>query len=350
MANARAEKTISVVVPAFNEEAGIQATVRILAEVLGAVGYRYEIVVIDDGSRDHTFERAAQLTDSGMPVRAIRLSRNFGKEGALLAGLENARGDAVITIDADLQHPPSLIPEMVAAWERGARIVHGVKRRRGDEKWWASARAYVVNKLITMLGGIDVQHSSDFKLLDRVAVNVLTRSLPERSRFYRGLAGWMGFPQATLEFDVAPRHQGKSGWSLRALVALSLTAMVSFTSAPLRVISVLGVLTFFVGVGVGTDAVWSRLHGNSVSGFATTIITLLLIGSFIMVSLGIIGEYIAKIYDEIKRRPPFIIDDRYEHDSQHMPKVLTEKVSYDVGRRVRSVESSESPAAKNEAL
>ena len=165
MANARAEKTISVVVPAFNEEAGIQATVRILAEVLGAVGYRYEIVVIDDGSRDHTFERAAQLTDSGMPVRAIRLSRNFGKEGALLAGLENARGDAVITIDADLQHPPSLIPEMVAAWERGARIVHGVKRRRGDEKWWASARAYVVNNLITMLGGIDVQHSSDFKLL-----------------------------------------------------------------------------------------------------------------------------------------------------------------------------------------
>ena len=350
MANARPETLLSVVVPAFNEEAGIQATARILVEVLGTVGYRYEIIIVDDGSRDRTFERAAQLTDSGMPIRAIRLSRNFGKEGALLAGLENARGDAVITIDADLQHPPSLIPEMVAAWERGARMVHGVKRRRGDETWWAGARAYVINNLITMLGGIDVQHSSDFKLLDRVAVNVLTQSLPERSRFYRGLAGWMGFPQATLEFDVAPRHHGKSGWSLRSLLALSLTAMVSFTSAPLRVVSVLGVLTFFVGVAVGTDAVWSRMHGNSVSGFATTIITLLLIGSFIMVSLGIIGEYIAKIYDEIKRRPPFIIDHRYEHDSQQMPKVLAEKVSYDVGRRVRSVEPSESPAAKNEVL
>jgi len=345
VATARSERLLSVVVPALNEEAGIQTTARVLAEILDTIGYRYEIIVVDDGSHDRTFERAAQLTDNGMPVRAIRLSRNFGKEGALLAGLQNARGDAVITIDADLQHPPSLIPEMVIAWERGAKIVHGIKRRRGDETWWASARAYVINNLITTLGGIDVQASSDFKLLDRVAVNVLTEFLPERSRFYRGLAGWMGFPQATLEFDVAQRHQGKSGWSLRSLLALSLTALVSFTSAPLRVVSVLGVLTFIMGVGVGSDALWSWMHGKAVSGFATTIITLLLIGSFIMVSLGIIGEYIAKIYDEIKRRPPFIIDSQYEHGSQQASKASAEKVAHDVGRRAKSVEPSETRRA-----
>lgn len=315
LVNARTNKLISVVVPAFNEEAGIETTIATLSRVLDAIGYRYEIVVIDDGSRDQTFERAALASSAGAPVTAIRLSRNFGKEAALLAGLHTARGDAVITIDADLQHPPALMPDMVAAWEGGAKIVHGVKRQRGDEPWYAGVRAYVVNRLITSLGGVDVQNSSDFKLLDRVAVDVLTRRLPERSRFYRGLAGWIGFSQVTLEFDVAQRQQGKSGWSLRALLALSLTAMVSFTSAPLRVVGVLGALTFILGAAVGSDALISWVRGDSISGFATMIITLLLIGSFIMISLGVIGEYIAKIYDEIKQRPTFIIDQLQENSA-----------------------------------
>jgi polyisoprenyl-phosphate glycosyltransferase len=301
-------KLISVVVPAFNEAAGIQSAIRTLAGVLEPLGYRYEIVVVDDGSRDDTFMQAAELVDTGLPVRAIRLSRNFGKEAALLAGLHNAHGDAVVTIDADLQHPPALIPDMIHAWEQGARIVHGVKRSRGDEQWSSTARAYVANKLITALGGIDVRNSSDFKLLDRAAVNVLTQSVPERSRFYRGLANWIGFTQVTLEFDVARREAGQSGWTLSSLISLSLTAMVSFTSAPLRIVSILGVLTFLLGFAVGTDAVISWFQGVAVSGFTTIIITLMLIGSFIMISLGVIGEYIAKIYDETKQRPAFIID------------------------------------------
>lgn len=317
------DKLISVVVPAFNEEAGIQSAARTLADTLAPIGYRFEIVVVDDGSRDGTFDRASALVDQGMPVRAIRLSRNFGKEAALLAGLRNARGDAVITIDADLQHPPSLIPDMVAAWEGGAKIVHGIKRRRGDEHWWGGVRAYIVNKLIAGLGGIDVENSSDFKLLDRVAVDILTSGLPERSRFSRGLTSWIGLPQSFLEFDVAQRQQGQSGWSLRSLLALSLTALVSFTSAPLRIVSVLGALTFLLGIAVGTDAILSWLRGDAVSGFATIIFTLLLIGSFIMISLGVIGEYIAKIYDETKQRPSFIIDRLYEKSSEVPPPPAT---------------------------
>jgi len=303
---------VSLVVPAFNEAVGIQEAIMTLVRVFEVLPYEVEVVVVDDGSRDDTFLRAAAMADAGQPVRAIRLSRNFGKEAALLAGLERAVGDAVITIDADLQHPPDLIPEMIKAWQAGAKVVHGVKRDRGDEPWLSTIRASVVNTLLTRLGGVDVRNSSDFKLLDREAVDVLTKALPERRRFYRGLAGWIGYPQSTIEFDVAPRTHGQSGWRLRSLIALTLTALVSFTSAPLRIVSVLGVITFVFGLAVGAEAIWSWTHGRAVSGFTTTIMALLLIGSLIMISLGIIGEYIAKIYDEIKQRPAYIIDRLHE--------------------------------------
>jgi glycosyltransferase involved in cell wall biosynthesis len=313
-------RLISVVVPAFNEAQGIQGAIRKMRETLDLVPHDHEFVIIDDGSRDNTYQRAAALVDEGLPVRAIRLSRNFGKEGALLAGLQNARGDAVITIDADLQHPPSLIPRMVVAWEQGAKVVHGVKRDRGQESWFATARAGIVNAILTKMGGVDVRSSSDFKLLDRVVVDVLTTRLPERQRFYRGLAHWLGYAQVTLEFDVAAREQGNSGWSLRSLFGLALTALVSFTSLPLRIVSVLGLMTFVLGIGVGSDALWSWIKGEAVSGFVTMIITLLLIGSAIMISLGVIGEYIAKIYDEIKQRPVYLVAQRQDYD-QDRPRV-----------------------------
>jgi glycosyltransferase involved in cell wall biosynthesis len=304
---------ISIVVPAFNESAGIQTTIRTLATVMLGTGHPSEILVVDDGSRDGTYDRAAEVAIDGVAVRAFRLSRNFGKEAALLAGLRQARGAAVITIDADLQHPPSLIPAMIEGWRQGAQVVHGIKRDRGEESWFATTRAKIVNGLLTRLGEIDLQKASDYKLLDRAAVDVLTLSMPERNRLYRGLASWIGFPQISLEFDVAPRQTGQSAWSLRALLGLTLTAMVSFTSTPLRIVTVMGMLTFALGFAIGTEALWVWAHGRSASGFTTVIITLLLIGSFIMVSLGIIGEYIAKIYEEVKRRPEFIIDRSHEN-------------------------------------
>jgi polyisoprenyl-phosphate glycosyltransferase len=304
---------LSIVLPAYNEAAGIATALRTLAEVGRSTGLRVEIVVVDDGSRDDTFRQAAAVADLPVALNVIGLSRNFGKEGALLAGLREATGDVIVTIDADLQHPPALIPEMVRRWQAGAMVVNGVKHSRGEESAFATLRAKVVNTLLTRLGEIDLQRSSDFKLLDRRVVDVLVREMPERNRLYRGLSSWVGFPQEEIGFDVAPRLSGQSGFSLRALFGLTLTAMVSFTSMPLRVITILGFLTLLLGLGIGTDALWTWLHGRAADGFTTIIITLLLVGSFIMISLGVIGEYLAKIYDEIKRRPAFLIGRTVRH-------------------------------------
>jgi polyisoprenyl-phosphate glycosyltransferase len=310
---------LSIVVPAYNESAGIGATLRRLAAIAAGTGLPTEIIVVDDGSRDETYAQAAAA--SGLPVatKVLGLSRNFGKEGALLAGLREAAGEAVITIDADLQHPPELIPDMIAAWRAGACVVNGVKRSREQDSALVALRARVVNALLTRLGEIDLQRSSDFKLLDRRVVDVIVRQLPERNRLYRGLSGWVGFPQVAIEFDVAPRTAGASGFSLRSLLGLTLTAVVSFTSLPLRIVSVLGVLTLLLGLFIGGEALWTWLHGRAADGFTTVIITLLLVGSFIMISLGVIGEYIAKIYEEIKQRPAFIVGRRHEREATSPP-------------------------------
>jgi glycosyltransferase involved in cell wall biosynthesis len=277
-------------------------------QVLQPCGVRLEIVIIDDGSRDATFATASELVEEGRPVRALHFSRNFGKESAILAGLEAAQGDAIITIDADLQHPPELMAAMVERWRAGVKVVHAVKRRRDTDSAFARARAAMFNNLFRRAIKIDLRDASDFKLLDREAARVLVERLPERSRFYRALAVWIGFPQETLTFDVAPRFAGSSNWSIKSLIGLALTAIVSFTSAPLRIVTVLGMITLVFAAAVGAEAVWSWARGEAISGFATLIITVLLIGSFIMISLGILGEYVAKIYDEVKRRPRYIVD------------------------------------------
>jgi glycosyltransferase involved in cell wall biosynthesis len=269
---------------------------------------RWEIVVVDDGSRDGTFDRLAEIARREPRVKGLRFSRNFGKEAALLAGLTHATGDAVITIDADLQHPPALIPQMIEHWRGGAKVVDAVKRSRDTDGWLMRVRARVFNALLTRLGGIRVENSSDFKLLDRIVVDTVVSLLPERRRFYRGLTEWVGYQRASLPFDVAERHAGDSKWSLWKLIELALTATISFTSAPLRIVTVLGFCTLAFGFVVGAEALIGWARGMAVSGFTTTIATLLIIGSAIMISLGIIGEYIAKIYDEIKARPAYLVD------------------------------------------
>jgi glycosyltransferase involved in cell wall biosynthesis len=298
----------SIVVPARNEADGIANTVTVIAAVLDPITTEWEIVVVDDGSEDKTFDVLRDLAGSDSRVRGIRLSRNFGKEAALLAGLRFAHGDCVITMDADLQHPPDLIPEMLMRWNQGAMIVNGVKRSRDEDSRIARWRAKIFNMILSRLGGIDLENSSDFKLLDRRVVDTVVRRLPERERFYRGLTDWIGFPSVDVDFDVSARTRGVGQWSIWRLVELALTAVVSFTSAPLRIVTVLGVLTLMLGFFVGADTLISRMHGRAVSGFATVVMTLLIIGSFVMISLGIVGEYIAKIYEEVKRRPTFLIE------------------------------------------
>jgi glycosyltransferase involved in cell wall biosynthesis len=299
---------LSIVVPAHNEARGISRAVHAILAAAEACALHLEVVVVDDGSTDATFERLCELSAEDARIKGLRFTRNFGKEAALLAGLRAATGDAVVTIDADLQHPPALIPRMVESWRGGARIVDAVKRGRETDGLLTRLRAGLFNALLSKLGGINLRNASDFKLLDRVVVDAIARGLPERQRFYRGLADWVGYPRASVEFDVEARAEGVGKWSLWKLAQLAITAIVSFTSAPLQIVTVLGVLTLILGVGVGADALISWFQGRAVSGFATTIITLLVVGSFIMISLGIIGEYLAKIYDEIKARPPYLIE------------------------------------------
>lgn len=295
-------------IPAHNEARGIAHAVDVIAQALSSCGMRLELIVVDDGSRDATFERVCETALRDDRVKGIRFTRNFGKEAALLAGLQAASGDAVVTIDSDLQHPPQLIPTMIEEWRKGNMVVDAVKRSRDNDGVLTRLRARLFNSLLSRLGGIDLQNASDFKLLDRRVVDTITAELPERQRFYRGLADWVGYRHASIPFDVEPRAEGEGKWTLLKLADLATTATVSFTSAPLRIVTLLGAVTLVFGFGVAVEALFGWLQGRAVSGFTTTITTLLIIGSFIMISLGIIGEYIAKIYDEIKARPIYLVE------------------------------------------
>jgi len=301
-------KLLSIVVPAHNEARGIAHAIEVIVGTLASCGMNLEVIVVDDGSRDDTFVRVRDLSLRDARIKGLRFTRNFGKEAALLAGLRVAAGAAVVTIDADLQHPPALITSMIEEWRKGAMVVDAVKRSRENDSVLTRLRAGLFNSLLSRLGGIKLENASDFKLLDRVVVDTITRGLPERQRFYRGLADWVGYRHASVPFDVAPRLEGQGKWSLWKLFNLATTAIVSFTSAPLQIVTVLGLLTLGFGFLVGADALISWFQGRAVSGFATTIITFLIVGSFIMISLGIIGEYIAKIYDEIKARPSYLVE------------------------------------------
>lgn len=298
---------VSIVIPAYNEESSIQRAVQVIREILAGCDTEYEIIVVDDGSRDRTYEMVKIMADEGGNIKGIQFSRNFGKEAAIIAGLHAARGDAMITIDADLQHPPQLIPEMIRKWRAGAKVVHGVKKDRSGDGFLPRIRANLFNRILTRFGGIDMHNASDFKLLDRMAVDVVVFQMKERRRFYRGLAQWVGFKQESILFDVPARGSGQGKWSLFALLELAITAIVSFSSSPLRIVTILGFFTLCFAILVTMETLWSVYQGKSVSGFATLEITILLIGSFVMISLGIVGEYIAKIYDETKARPSYII-------------------------------------------
>jgi glycosyltransferase involved in cell wall biosynthesis len=312
--NQTEQNLISIVVPAHNEAEGISDAIQTIADILEGCGILWEIIVIDDGSRDATFHRVSALSATDNRIKSLRLSRNFGKEAALLAGLTMATGDAVVTLDADLQHPPRLIPDMIDKWRNGAQVVDGVKRERDQDSVLVKLRANIFNTLLSRLGGIDIQDSSDFKLLDRLVVNTIIEKLPERRRFYRGLVDWVGYDHEKLFFDTESRAKGEGKWSLWSLIGLATTAIVSFTSTPLRIVTFLGFFTLIFAFFVAAEALWSWAHGHAVSGFATIIITLLLLGSFIMISLGILGEYLAKVYDEIKARPAFLVSESVGFD------------------------------------
>jgi glycosyltransferase involved in cell wall biosynthesis len=302
------EETISIIVPAYNESAGISNTIIEISNKLKTININYEIIIVDDGSNDNTIEVVANMMSKVPELSIIKLSRNFGKESAILAGLRLATGNAIITMDADLQHPVSLFPSLIDKWREGAKVVHAIKKERKGDSVLTKLRASAFNKMLTKLSGLETHGASDYKLLDKSIVDVLINNLPERKRFYRGLATWVGYTQDTVEFDVEERKLGTGKWSVGALIDLAATGIVSFTTLPLRIVTILGAITMILAVIIAADALWSWAMGTAISGFATTIITLLIIGSFIMISLGILGEYVGKIYEEIKARPEYLVE------------------------------------------
>jgi dolichol-phosphate mannosyltransferase len=293
--------------PVYNEGKYIYNNVMKVDSLLIEKGIEHQFLLVDDGSNDNTWDEMCRLASDYPHVSIIRLSRNFGKESALCAGLENAAGDAVVIMDSDLQHPPEYIPEMVRLWrEEGYNVVEGVKEDRGKESLGSKLAALLFYRTFRRTTGIDIGVASDFKLMDRSAVEAW-KKLPERNIFFRGLSAWVGFKRCTLPFKVAPRAGGDTKWTFSALVRLAINSITAYTAAPLFIVFWLGVLMGIGAVILGIQTLYNYFAHQSVPGFSTVILLLLFIGSAIMISLSIIGLYIAKIYDEVKARPRYII-------------------------------------------
>lgn len=297
---------LSVIVPAYNEGLNINKAVETIGALLSDACISHEILFVDDGSRDSTWSEIQSASTKNNCVLGVRFSRNFGKESAIFAGLAAAQGECVVVIDCDLQHPPEKIIDMYRLWEKGYEVVEGVKASRGDESVAHGLAAKAFYALISRAVKIDMSRASDFKLLDRKAVNVLLR-MPERNAFFRALSSWIGFKSTTVEYDVQKREIGTSKWSTASLIKYALTNISSFSALPMQIVTLLGVITLGVSTLFGAISLYQKICGRSLGGFTTVIILLGFMGSIIMISLGIIGYYIAKIYDEVKGRPRYII-------------------------------------------
>ncbi len=298
---------ISVVMPLYCEGSHLRAVLADVCSQLAAANVSYEIILVDDGSPDNTWAILDEEAKKSTAIRAIQLSRNFGKELALCAGIELACGDAIIVMDGDGQHPPSLLPKMIQLWqETGVDIVEATKTTRGKESFLNKLTAGLFYIIWNKLSGFKLKGASDFKLLNRRAVNALLQ-MEERNVFFRGMTAWLGFRRIQISFTVAGRLSGRTAWSQIRLINLALTGITSFSTLPLHLVTLMGVLFLLFSVVLGLQTLYIKFYGKGVSGFTTVILLLLIIGSLLMISLGIIGEYLSRIYDEVKRRPRYII-------------------------------------------
>ncbi len=300
------EKLLTVILPAYNEEDNIHPAAETISGLLEREHIPFELLFVNDGSRDGTWTAIQRESALNGAVRGLRFSRNFGKESAIFAGLANARGGCAVVIDCDLQHPPEKIVEMYRLWEQGYEVVEGVKTDRGEESPFHAFAARCFYDLISKAVGIDMSSASDFKLLDRKAINALL-TIREKNVFFRALSFWVGFKTTTVEFEVRERTAGSSKWSTRSLMRYAVNNITSFSAAPMQVVTVLGVLMLLISVILGVTTLVQKLRGTALGGFTTVIIIQLFTGSIIMISLGIIGYYIAKMYEEVKGRPKFIV-------------------------------------------
>lgn len=300
---------LSLLIPFYNEEQQIPITLAAVVPIMESTGMDFELILVDDGSRDNTWPVIQEASSRDPRIIGLHFSRNFGKESAICAALDQSSGDAVILMDGDLQHPPQHIPEMVRLWRNeGFDVVEGVKSTRGKESLAGRMNAKVFYGLFRRFSGYDLRNASDFKLLDRSVVEQWRR-LGEHDTFFRGLSAWLGFKRTTFSFDVAARETGGTKWSVLKLAGLSINAITGFSVMPLQFITGLGLLLIFLFMILGVQTLVTWFSGHASSGFTTVILLQLLIGGSIMLSLGLIGIYIARIFTEVKGRPRYIIAD-----------------------------------------
>lgn len=302
------DKTLSIVLPAYNEEQMIEKTTETIKDIMDREGIPYEMIFINDGSKDGTWDKILEQKENNPHVKGVCFSRNFGKESAISAGLDQAAGACVAVMDCDLQHPPETLVTMYRLWESGFQVIEGIKASRGKESPIYKMFAKTFYKIISNATGIDMSRASDFKLLDRQVVDEYLR-LPERNVFFRALSSWVGFKTTYIEFDVQKREAGESKWSFKSLVKYAVNNISAFSAAPMQIVTFFGFIFFLVAVVLGIQSLYMYFSGHAVEGFTTVILLLLFVGSVLMFSLGVIGYYISKIYEEVKMRPRYIISE-----------------------------------------
>lgn len=307
---------LSIVIPVFNEEKTIVKNMQKLSEKLAEDGLEARLVLVDDGSQDNTWEVISAYAKERLGITCLRFSRNFGKEAAILAGIKAVKTERCLVMDSDLQHPPRYIRRFMDTMdETGADIVEGVKSDRGRESWLSRLFASLFYKIFHVMSGIDMERSSDFKLINRRVMDAMSQYQESRV-FFRGLVQWGGFVHVELPFAVEEREGDTSKFSLKKLVRLATDSIISFTSKPLYLTIVIGIVFFFITVVLGIQTLFNFFTGRAVSGFTTVILLNLFIGFLVLTSLGIIGIYIARIYNEVKKRPQYLISERAEFDGE----------------------------------
>ena len=301
---------ISVVIPVLDEEECVVEVADRVRAALREVGVRWELIFVDDGSRDGTPEAIAALRETDPAVTTIRFTRSFGHQAALVAGLAHARGDAVVTMDVDLQHPPAVLPLLIEAWWTGAEVVNTVRRETGASRRVKVLTSRLFYSLMSTIAAVPLlKNGADFRLLDRRVVDDLN-DLQERFMFLRGLIPWLGFTQEVVEYDSGPRFAGRSKFSLWRMLHLALNGILSFSVVPLRLISLLGLVTIGVGITYGIYALYHFLTDqlSGPSGWTSLMVVILCFGGVQLLSLGIVSEYLARIYEEVKRRPRYVVE------------------------------------------
>lgn len=303
---------LSVIVPAFNEAQGILAFLDILFGVLRGCCARFDVWVVDDGSKDDTWQRLRAAHERYPELRGLRFTRNFGKEAALLAGLRQATGEAVVVMDSDGQHPPSLLPQMLDAWRAGeAQIIAARKAARPTDSRIERLNAHLFNTLMRIMTGLDLSAASDYRLLDRRVVDALL-AFPEKVRFFRGMTVWTGFATKHIAFDVAPRIAGTGHWSTGQLTKLAINAITAYSAKPLGMVFRLGMAGMVAAFLLLLQAIYSWLVGIAVSGWTSVTVVMLFFGSANLLGIGVLGAYLAQLFDEIKARPEYLIKQELE--------------------------------------